>query len=394
MNSIARRFGRSAGGLGFCVLQIALLTGAWAATSRRLEQMRAGQELPPLRETPVEVTPLYDRPDIVTDEQLRAVLERLKPHLRQARPNINHVDHALRLWGAEAEFPQDPGCPSGREMLGLLLDHKQYAAAWGDESQPLLIESEQGVRFRAREGEATISHTDHALAGLAELGVPIHHRVTTPNSEATVAELLAGSLRSFRLNQAEYEWSTLACALYLPHAGKWRSADGQRITFDRLARRILREPHGNGVCYGNHRLHALVVLLRVDEQHEFLSPSVREEVLAHLQDATARLTAHQHPYGFWDGKWPEHAPRGAASDSSALGSRLLATGHAMEWWALAPAEIHPPREVLVRAGQWLCRSILELDDAAIRKNYTFLTHAGRALALWRSREPADVIKAY
>jgi hypothetical protein len=72
-----------------------------------------------------------------------------------------------------------------------------------------------------------------------------------------------------------------------------------------------------------------------------------------------------------------------------LTNRLLVTGHVMEWWALSPSEILPPDEVVVKAGQWLCRSIGDLSPGQIKANYTFLSHAGHALSLWRNRSPAE-----
>jgi hypothetical protein len=57
---------------------------------------------------------------------------------------------------------------------------------------------------------------------------------------------------------------------------------------------------------------------------------------------------------------------------------------------MAPRESHPPRDTLVRAGQWLVATIEEMSDDTIAANYTFLSHAGRALALWRGKQVADV----
>lgn len=72
---------------------------------------------------------------------------------------------------------------------------------------------------------------------------------------------------------------------------------------------------------------------------------------------------------------------------------MVATGHALEWWALAPEEILPPREVIQRAGQWLAKNVMALNDDEIVDKYTFLSHVGRALALWRGHEPLDFIEA-
>jgi hypothetical protein len=375
----------------FLVIQLALVGAAVGAVWRRSAEWEALRRLPATRETPVRVPPLYDDPRVVTDEQVLRVLHKLRPQLRGEKPKINHVDHALRFWGLEATF-QDPKCLSGVEMRDLLLNHELFAAAWGDQAQPLLLNRRGGIAVRTQEGHATASHVDHTLGGLAEVGVTLDHPVITPNGPSTVRAMFEQSLRDFSLNQLEYEWSTLAYALYLePTLTGWLSTEGQQITFDRLAERIMRQKLNQGVCMGNHRLHALVMLLRVDEHTPLLSPEGRQRVIAHLQGATQRLVAHQYEEGYWLRNWPDRQ-EGETDDESTkdtLANRILATGHALEWWSLAPEEVHPPRETVIRAGQWLARTIEEMDDETIAADYTFLSHAGRALALWRGRFPAE-----
>jgi hypothetical protein len=324
----------------------------------------------------------------VTDVQLRTVLSKLRPRFRGVEPKINDLDHALRCWGASALF-DDAECLSGAEMRTLLLDHREFSKAW-PRSPPLLLDNGVGIRVRIQEGAATSSHSDHTLAGQAEIGTPLDFPVTTARRQTTLRAMLEQSLRDFSLNQGEYEWSALSYALYLPPTVRWISSEGQEITFDRIARRLMRQSADQGVCFGNHRLHALAVLLRVDDREKILSTDVREAILAHLTAMTARLLQNQHMDGYFNGFWAGEASSqegGVAPDSP--GGRLLATGHALEWWALAPADVHPPREALVRAGQWLARTIEGLSEAEVRSYFTFLTHAGRALALWRASEPAD-----
>ena len=185
----------------------------------------------------------------------------------------------------------------------------------------------------------------------------------------------------------------LAYALYAATSRTWVTYDGQQINFDRLAERVMREPLARGVCAGNHRLHTLVMLLRVDEQETILSAEARGQIIAHLQDATRRLIDHQHRDGYWNRKWPDGPAtdvRTDTADGAPIAHRILATGHALEWWALAPPEVQPPREAVVRAGQWLVRTIEDLDEKKTSDYYTFLTHAGRALALWRGGFPAEL----
>ena len=103
--------------------------------------------------------------------------------------------------------------------------------------------------------------------------------------------------------------------------------------------------------------------------------------------------AQQSLEGYWDATWAQDGRiEEDESGEALLRSRILATGHALEWWAMAPQELHPPREVMVRAGQWLVREIEAMPRDSIDRNYTFLSHAGRALSLWRGGFPVEVLK--
>jgi hypothetical protein len=63
----------------------------------------------------------------------------------------------------------------------------------------------------------------------------------------------------------------------------------------------------------------------------------------------------------------------------------------MEWWAMAPESVHPSPATIQKAGQWLVKTIKGLSESEVKRYYTFLSHAGRSLALWRGKLPAEVI---
>ncbi len=376
----------------FLVSQALVLGVIIALPWARAKSLPVPLPVPTVQNAPLEIHPLHNEPHVVSDRQLIAVLDKLQPRLRKPRPKISVVDHALRFWGAEATFA-DKQALSGDEMRRILIDHRYYLAAWGKDAQPLLSRESQGVAVRTQEGGATASHVDHTLATLAEIGTPLDHPVITPTGPATVRDIFTQAIRDFSLNQAEYEWTALALALYAPTADAWVTKEGQHVTFDALAARIMRQGYQQGVCFGNHRLYTLAALLQVDDTHAILQPATRGAIRQHLLEATARLVATQHPQGWWDANWAEG---GAVEPGQAWGDlsrRLLATGHALEWWAVAPEDLLPPRETIVRASQWLITEIEKLDEKAVEDNYTFLSHIGRALALWRETTPGKVFLA-
>jgi hypothetical protein len=383
--------------LQFLGLQL-LLTGTLLAVAAWRYEHITQPRVPLEPETePIRVRPLYNEPDMISDAELIQVLDKLKPRLRVNQPKINHVDHALRFWGIEAVFAEED-CLSGVEMRELLLDHRRFSEAWGPKTKPFLVPDVTGrVAIRTREGHSTASHVDHTLAGLAEVGTPLDYPVITPGGEYELRAVLEDSLKKFTLNQVEYEWSTLAYLHYLPHVKTWYTSEGQAMTWDRLADRLMRQRLAEGVCFGNHRLHALAMMLRVDETHGLLSPEARSRVIAHLQDVTKRLISSQHDEGYWEGNWPGDEidgpqPSSFGSAMGPLADRILATGHALEWWAFAPPEVLPPLEVRIDASRWLIKTIDGLTPEQTQKYYTFLSHAGRALALWRGQFPAEVIR--
>jgi hypothetical protein len=381
--------------LAFVGLQAVLFCGLLGMAAWRYEHLSAPRLLPVPATEAIRVRPLYDEPEMISDEELARVLDKLKPRLRGSQPKINHVDHALRFWGVEAVFA-DEECLSGVEMRELLLDHRRFSEAWGPKAKPFLIpDVTGGVTLRTKEGHSTASHVDHTIAGLAEVGTPLDFPVLTPDGEYELRAVLEESLRKFSLNQTEYEWSTLAYLHYLPHLKSWYTTEGQEITWERLADRLMRQRLAQGVCFGNHRLHALAMLLRVDETHGLLSLEARDRVVAYLHDVTRRLIASQHAEGYWSANWPGEEDDGpqaefAQSPMGPLADRILATGHALEWWAFAPPEVLPPLEVRIRAAGWLVKTIDDLTPEQVNRFYTFLTHAGRALTLWRGHFPAEI----
>ncbi len=371
----------------FVTIQLILLPALGLLALLGSDERSTLPATPRLNNEPVAIRPTWNDSRIITDEQLVMVLKKLRFE-NQHQPKINHVDHALRMWGLPARL--DERFLSGHQMLALLTEDGTYKACWGEKARPLVMLTATGPRYRTQEGSASSSHVDHTLATLAEVGLPLDYKIASRIGPIEMRTIVERSLQQFSLNQREYEWTAILWGLYAADANSFRSIEGQEVTFDRLAKRIMRQQFGQGVCYGGHRLFSLVMLRRIDlDKTRLFSDETRSAVDAHLLEATRLLVASQSQEGYWDRTWPGE-PIGEIKALWEQGSRFLATSHAMEWWAMAPEHLLPPRETLIRAGQWMVVELEKMDEANVRKNYTFLTHAGRSLALWRGGFPHEL----
>jgi hypothetical protein len=344
------------------------------------------------RNEPLEIAPRFSDRRVVTDEQLIAVLERVKP---PAKPvNTNNFVHALRLWGVTADFC-DPAIPTGRELRAYFLDDATFGRFAGKNTPPLFFFGRDGVDVRGYDDQVadrltSSFHTDDLLATLAETGTPLDTPLILRGGEATVGDLLATSLRRFHLERLEYEWTAIAYTRYVFPQPSWRNKFGERIDVNALVSEIVSHPPHLGPCNGLHRLEALAVLYRADERLNVVSPPTRLRMLAYMKRSADALSQAQSPDGYWTRQWP--LGRVALTDDktpATLYDKLLVTGHHLEWLALAPEEVQPPRETVVRGAQWLARALVEMDEQDLLEAYGPYSHAARALCLWRGVDPFE-----
>ena len=350
----------------------------------------ASDELP--RKEPWIVTASQSEPRVCSDEQLAQVLDRVKPP--RAEMTTNHLVHALRLWGQAAEFG-DASIPSGRTMRDYLLDDRVFQSLAGTNSPALYFQTNDGLDVRSYDDARTFQqtssyHSDDILATLAETGVPLEATIRLRGGEAKVADLLRGARQRFYLDRMEYEWSIIAFVRYGHPVQPWRNKFCEQINIDLLVKELTDKPPELGPCDGLHRLEALAVLYRIDQQSPALSLRVKHRMLSYMKRISDQLVASQSVEGYWASGWSrKNNPQSA---TPTLHDRLLVTGHHLEWLALAPEEIQPPRETIVRAGQWLTRTLLELDPKLLHEAYGPYSHAARALCLWKGVEPMEAWK--
>jgi hypothetical protein len=342
------------------------------------------------RDKPWVIVPQENVELVVSDGELQQILNRVQPPAKPA--NTNTFVHALRLWGPNATFAS---APSGQQLLGYFLDDAEYRALAGAAAPPIFEYTAEGL-LRARSFDDRVTdritssnHNDDLLATFAESGVPLDTPIHLREGVASVRELADSALKEFHLARHEYEWTAIAYARYVFPNKRWKNKYGETITVDDLVTELVEHPHGIGPCNGLHRLEALVVLYRADEQAHVLSPQTRRKLLTHLKQVSDLLVQSQTDEGYWTRNWPRGAA-GTVDAKATVYDKLLVTGHQLEWLALAPEIVQPPRENIVRAGRWTVKTILEMSAEDFRRYYGPFSHAARALCLWRGKEPGEV----
>lgn len=370
----------------------ASLSSASPATRQQVLKELGGPKSSPVvavpRETPLTIEPLYDDAEVVSDDELAAVLTKILPKFSREKLKSNFVEHAQRAWWLNARF-RDPKVMSGEALKDFLVDHGQFLASWGDKIPPLFQDRGDGVAIRWGKEECASVHHDHWLACLTEAGVNLHEPIFTPSRKGEIADVLQEALRDFRLDEAEVEWSAMAFGLWIAPQKTWTARGDRALSFDLLAERLMRGHKRLGICHGTHRVYSLMVLIRLDDEFDILSDDVRERAMNRLRSVRDLITASQFPDGHWPSNWMDGADAVEKPVNDELFRKVISTGHHLEWLAIAPKELHPPREQILKAADWAIKTTTEQSESEIMKSYTFYSHVGNALALWRGTHPAD-----
>jgi hypothetical protein len=134
--------------------------------------------------------------------------------------------------------------------------------------------------------------------------------------------------------------------------------------------------------------------VRLDDDHKILSPTARAAAWKHLETVRDRIKVSQFPDGHWPSNWPDGAAAVTNPIEDELFKQVIATGHHLEWLAIAPPELHPPRDQVRKAARWVIDTTIRQTPADIGQRYTFFSHVGNSLCLWRKTHPAVFFKAW
>jgi hypothetical protein len=331
----------------------------------------------------------------LSQDQLRRVALAVVPRWKVGK--VPSILHALRLWGPQSTFSDDRfihpnrlGILSGDQMVQILLDdrklHKSLVPC-----ESILYWKPDGIEVQYGHN-STPAHCDQLLKVLAEIGLPANTPVSTfGEHQGTINDIIKGSLRDFLIDQ-ELEFTAVAYSRWLPPVKSWTNRFEETCSFDNLADALLKKPLGKGACYGIHVPYALVNLLRANEQHSVVSSATAKSIENRLVEISRLLESHQDESGAWFGDWTTAPVSGTSSQNSF--EIITATGHHLEWVALAPNRLRPSEQSVAKAARLLARLIPEHDSITISnpRSYGPFSHAARALMLLHNVNPERIIQ--
>ena len=347
------------------------------------------------REKPWMITPLYNDPNIISDEELAAVLKRVRPRFFPKQLKSNYVEHAIRMWGVDATF-QDPRVMSGRQMLDYLTDYGKQLASWGDDVEPMFKDVPHGIQVEWGRKQGVSVHHDHWLACLTESGVSLNEPIFTPGDRAhqTIKDVLRQAMYDFRIDERETDWSVMSFGSWLPPQKSWPVAEGRQVSFDILADRLMRGHLRYGTCAGTHRVFSLMALLRIDDEYDIVSDEIRARIIERLKEVRDCLMECQYEDGHWPYDWWNGAEAITHPEEHPEYRKVIATGHHIEYFSVAPKELHVPHDQILKAARWAIKKTIEAPDEEIFDNYTFYTHVANGLSWWRQVSPGTFWKEW
>lgn len=390
------------------LIGVALLIGHRRSYHSTPNRSLSAKDLISPTTTPISIEPVADLRDAIDQQSVHEVIIRTIP--RWTAFKYSRALHALRLWGASADFDSyTPPAPapdmhiySGAELTSLFLNHDFLLKAI-ENAEPILYDTPHGIgvfdHSRRSGFEGHVGHVDCLLCACAEIGLPANTNVWSSSKHGTLADVIAESVASFDPDQ-ETEWTLEAFVRYLAPQQQITNRFGDTYSFSAMLNKLLDRPIGRGTCYGTHVPYCVIAVLRVNEVEPFLDRKTVRRAEQYLKRVANLLEKCQNEDGSWPSRWASGVlPDPAEADSrlkfwqSEAARSMYTTAHHLEWVALAPAHLRPSRRAITTAASYFCREMQRLPIETLMYNYLPLSHGARALCLMKNVTPMDVLRS-
>jgi hypothetical protein len=345
--------------IGFAVALSSFLL-LWNCVAPRQSKQQTGQGTTPIDFD--DLTPLPRSPELNPNRLLEKA-----PTACDASPAA--LSHLVRTWA--------PVLRRDKSTLDYQLWLQKIVSELPEDDYSLRMPSSLN-----RPTESSIqSHKGQLLSAFAEAGLPLDSTIRFDLGRPSVQSLVHDAQLSIRLDH-EYEWLTVALALYQPTTSEWKNSQGETVSWELITSDLLQKARSRGqsrfACAGTHTLQTLAVLAHVDRKHEIWREATRDEVIATFEWACQRLEKRQLPDGSWDADW-DFSTRMITAQRSNFLTRLRVTGHHLEWIVMLPANARPAEEVLIRAADFVTKGADRMSRVELEENVCAWSHGIRAL---------------
>ena len=298
--------------------------------------------------------------------------------------NVPLAMHELKFVGVS-----EHAGPRSRDYLLQLLTDGVFCRSETSHGSSYIIRSAYGKHVVYDSADATgnrrEAHFGQLVATLAEAAVPSGTTVVDDDGGVGNVSDLVNDLAMRYSNRAEQEIVAVSLASYLVPGCEWCNANGSDLSVDTVACNLAGKRIGKGACAGVHQLYAVAYLLSWDQECKVLRSRTRSLCRNLLKRVSHRLALSQDMSGGWDGNWwgdgdSERLWPGQSNNSM---NSLSATGHHLEWIAIAPPDCCPEPIVVRRAIEGCVDLLKELRQNTSEGFKVMLPalHAARAIVL-------------
>jgi hypothetical protein len=222
-------------------------------------------------------------------------------------------------------------------------------------------------------------HYDQWLGYLAGCKLPIDQPIVVSGTQFTLADLLAQVEWDVPRNlDQEYSWTLMGLSTYHPSDYKWTASDGKEWNIARLVEIESGHDLNASACGGAHRLCGLTLAYTRHVAQGGTIEGAWKLAEDKIQDSLKKVREFQNSDGSLSSNYLERPGR-----SADLAENLGATGHLLEFVALAVPDSELRADWIQRAALFLCDVIERTKEYPLECGALY--HASSGLVIYRQR---------
>lgn len=224
-------------------------------------------------------------------------------------------------------------------------------------------------------------HQDQFIAEMAQWGIPRDYRFSVEGRDYTYLDFLQQSKARARTDKAanqELSWAIVVIPQYFGPDHAWTNAFGEKLTVEDLLRYEVDASVETAACGGTHRLFGITWAFHIHLLHGGKLEGIWSEVPEKIKHHRDLARKYQNRDGSLSTNFFKEP--GNSTDPQA---RIYATGHMLEWLALALSDEDIRQPWVQDTANALALMILEIEASPMEGGALY--HAVHGLLLYYAR---------